>query len=150
MLALASDVEATDRVCTGHRADGRAPKVWPVQYTYRELMRVCQIAEQRDILRGAILFRDGDVGRECYIVVSGRMCIEKHGTVLATLHPSQYFGEICFLDHLNGCDGACDGRRPAARVAQGCVPSADEAGLGSCGEAHLAVAPASCHSLCGT
>ena len=27
------------------------------------------------------------------------MCIEKHGTVLATLHPSQYFGEICFLDH---------------------------------------------------
>ncbi|HCH61570.1 MAG: protein phosphatase [Deltaproteobacteria bacterium] len=67
--------------------------------TYRELMRVCQIAEQRDILQGAILFRDGDVGRECYIVVSGRMVIEKHDTMLATLHPGHYFGEMSFLDH---------------------------------------------------
>lgn len=100
VLALASDAEATDRFVPATAQMDVLRKCGLFQYcTYRELMRVCQIAEQRDILRGAILFRDGDVGRECYIVVSGRMCIEKHGTVLATLHPSQYFGEICFLDH---------------------------------------------------
>jgi len=67
--------------------------------TYRELMQVCQISLQRDVNEGAILFREGDVGRECFIVVSGRIDIEKSATVLASMEPSDYFGEMSFLDH---------------------------------------------------
>jgi serine/threonine protein phosphatase PrpC len=67
--------------------------------TYRELMQVCQISQQRDIEDGAVLFREGDAGRECFIVVYGRIDIEVSGAVLATMRPSDYFGEMSFLDH---------------------------------------------------
>jgi serine/threonine protein phosphatase PrpC len=100
VLTMVGDVGQSDRFVPATAQMDVLRKCGLFQYcTYRELMRICQISHQRDIMEGAILFRDGDVGRECYIVVSGRMSIEKHGTILTVLRPSQYFGEMSFLDH---------------------------------------------------
>jgi len=66
--------------------------------TYKELMQVCQIAQQKDVKAGAVLFQDGDPGKECFIIVSGRIGIEKHDMMLTSIGPSQYFGEMSFLD----------------------------------------------------
>jgi len=99
VLTAVGDVGQVERFVPATAQMDALRKCGLFQYcTYRELMQVCQIAQQRDVMQGAVLFRDGDIGRECYIVVSGRMNIEKHGTVLTTLGASQYFGEMSFLD----------------------------------------------------
>jgi hypothetical protein len=66
--------------------------------TYRELMAVCQIAAQREAPAGTLLFRDGEMGRECFVMVSGEVAIEKSGTRLALLKAGDYFGEMSFMD----------------------------------------------------
>ena len=66
--------------------------------TYRELMRVCQAAEVLDVDAGTGWFREGDLGRECFIIEQGRIAIKKNGVELATLSTSDYFGEMSFID----------------------------------------------------
>jgi serine/threonine protein phosphatase PrpC/CRP-like cAMP-binding protein len=66
--------------------------------TYRELIRVCQVAEQRDIAAGSLLFKEGTVGRECYIIEQGRVSIRKRDVELAVLEVGAYFGEMSFID----------------------------------------------------
>jgi serine/threonine protein phosphatase PrpC/CRP-like cAMP-binding protein len=66
--------------------------------TYRELMRVCQTAEVREVKKGTVLFDEGDLGRECYIIERGRVVIRKKDVELATLTTSDYFGEMSFID----------------------------------------------------
>ena len=66
--------------------------------TYRELMSVCQVAEQRIVPAGSVLFREGEVGRECFVVQSGSVSIRKGDTQLAVMKPADYFGEMSFFD----------------------------------------------------
>ncbi|MFT5686459.1 MAG: serine/threonine protein phosphatase PrpC [Myxococcota bacterium] len=66
--------------------------------TYRELMAVCQFAEQRTVRSGAVLFQEGDPGLECFFIQQGRVRIEKEGTLLTIMGPGTYFGEMSFLD----------------------------------------------------
>ncbi len=74
-------------------------KVDLFQYcTYRELIAVCEIAEQQTVPAGSVLFSEGDTGRACYVVVAGSVHIDKDGTPLAVLRPGDYFGEMSLLD----------------------------------------------------
>jgi len=66
--------------------------------TYRELMKVCQMAESRNVPAGAVLFDEGDHGRECFIIEEGQIVIRKRGQVLGELKPGDYFGEMSFID----------------------------------------------------
>ena len=66
--------------------------------TYRELIRVCQMAESRTVPAGTTLFEEGSHGRECFIIEEGQVLIRKHGQTLATLGTGDYFGEMSFID----------------------------------------------------
>lgn len=66
--------------------------------TYRELMKVCQMAESRTVPAGAVLFDEGDHGRECFVIEEGQVVIRKRGQVLGELKPGDYFGEMSFID----------------------------------------------------
>lgn len=66
--------------------------------TYRELMSICQIAQQRSVAKGTKIFREGDVGREAWFIQSGTVGIQKNNTQLALLRPGDYFGELSFFD----------------------------------------------------
>ena len=66
--------------------------------TYRELMRVCQMSESRQYSASAVLFEEGNHGRECFIIEEGQIVIRKKGQVLAQLGPGDYFGEMSFID----------------------------------------------------
>lgn len=46
---------------------------------------------------GSVLFRQGDEGDRCYLVVEGAMRIERDGVLLATLGPGDIVGEIALL-----------------------------------------------------
>jgi PPM family protein phosphatase len=66
--------------------------------TYRELLRVGQVATERRLQAGEVLFRSGDPGHECYIVQAGSVAIERGGVQLAVAGPSSYFGELALID----------------------------------------------------
>lgn len=66
--------------------------------TYRELMAVCQVAQQLAVEKGTVLFREGEIGRSCYIIQSGTVTIQKNNTQLALVRPADYFGEMSFFD----------------------------------------------------
>ena len=56
------------------------------------------MAESRDVAAGAVLFDEGDHGRECFIIEEGLVVIRKRGQVLGELKPGDYFGEMSFID----------------------------------------------------
>jgi hypothetical protein len=66
--------------------------------TYRELMRVCQMAETRSVPAGSVLFEEGEHGRECFVIEEGEVTIRKQGQTLGVLKSCDYFGEMSFID----------------------------------------------------
>ncbi len=47
---------------------------------------------------GAVIFREGDPGKEMFAVLDGNVDIKKGNVVLATLGPGSIFGEMALID----------------------------------------------------
>lgn len=66
--------------------------------TYRELVQVASGCEAREVPADTTLFREDELGGECFIIESGGVEILRGGVTLATLGPPAYFGEMSFID----------------------------------------------------
>lgn len=66
--------------------------------SYVELVEVLNIAELQAFKAGEIVFREGDAGDALYLVLEGRIRIEKNGVELALLGPGGHFGEMALMD----------------------------------------------------
>jgi CRP-like cAMP-binding protein len=64
----------------------------------RKLERLGMLADEVDVPAGYTLMRQGDIGAEMYVIVSGQVTVERDGTRLNTLGPGDFFGEIALLD----------------------------------------------------
>ena len=64
-----------------------------------ELDLVADIATEVEVPAGAVLFRAGDAGDGLYIVVSGRMRVERGGQEIAVLGRGEVVGELAIMDH---------------------------------------------------
>ncbi len=57
----------------------------------------------REVPRGTVLFREGEPGREMFVVQAGRIRISKRvgeaETALAALGPGEFFGEMSILNN---------------------------------------------------
>ena len=57
----------------------------------------------KEVPRGTVLFREGDPGREMYVLQSGKVAISKKvrdvEKVLATLGPGEFFGEMAIISN---------------------------------------------------
>ena len=57
----------------------------------------------RSFAAGTVLFREGDVGREMYVIHSGKVRITREiqgrTTVLAVLPPGEFFGEMALINN---------------------------------------------------
>src|SRR5688500_8593387 len=57
----------------------------------------------KEIPRGTVLFREGDPGKEMYVVQSGKVAISKKvrdvEKILATLGPGEFFGEMAIISN---------------------------------------------------
>jgi CRP-like cAMP-binding protein len=42
--------------------------------------------------------QQGDIGRECFVLVEGKVKVERNGRKVASLGPGAYFGEMSLLD----------------------------------------------------
>ena len=63
----------------------------------REIEEVGRLAEEVDVRAGHVLMREGDIGREFYVIVRGAVAIDRHGERVRTLDDGDFFGEIALL-----------------------------------------------------
>lgn len=65
--------------------------------TERELLRVMQIAELLGKDPGDVIVREGDVGDQFFVVVTGLVEVRRGDTLLADVAPGEHFGEMALI-----------------------------------------------------
>jgi CRP/FNR family transcriptional regulator, cyclic AMP receptor protein len=65
----------------------------------KELGMVAQIADEIDLPEGKTLMREGDRGREFFVLVDGDAEVRREGSTLNSLGPGDFFGEIALVSH---------------------------------------------------
>jgi CRP/FNR family transcriptional regulator, cyclic AMP receptor protein len=64
----------------------------------RELGRIASLADEVDAPRGKVIVRQGDPGRECFVITDGRARATIRGKGSTVLGPGSFFGEMSLLD----------------------------------------------------
>jgi len=64
----------------------------------RELSGLQRIATPLDVPAGRALTNEGDLGREFFVIVSGKAEATRGNISIATLGPGSFFGEMALLD----------------------------------------------------
>jgi CRP/FNR family cyclic AMP-dependent transcriptional regulator len=65
----------------------------------RGLRRVVRAASEIDEPEGTVLVREGDLGREMYVLVDGYARVTRKNRKVAEMGPGDFFGELAFLSH---------------------------------------------------
>ena len=76
----------------------------------KEIEAVGMLVDEIDVPAGQVLMREGDTGREFFVLVDGTVGIDRGGTRIRTLKSGDFFGEIALLD---------EGPRTATATADG-------------------------------
>ncbi len=63
-----------------------------------DLMALASIAKEKHYTAGASIYETGDAGNAVYVIVDGRVRIEKDGQSIITLGATESFGETSLLD----------------------------------------------------
>jgi CRP/FNR family transcriptional regulator, cyclic AMP receptor protein len=64
----------------------------------KDLQRLAKAADQLHVASGTVLTREGDVGREAFILLEGTAEVRRDGEVVAELGPGAHVGELSLLD----------------------------------------------------
>jgi CRP-like cAMP-binding protein len=64
----------------------------------RSLEQIGKLADEIDVADGTELTREGASGGEFFVILDGKVKVERGGTVLATLGPGEFLGEIALID----------------------------------------------------
>ncbi|MBA2380698.1 MAG: cyclic nucleotide-binding domain-containing protein [Chloroflexi bacterium] len=63
----------------------------------KEMEAVGMLVDEVDVPAGRVLMREGDPGREFFVLVDGSVGIDRGGMRVRTLAPGDFFGEIALL-----------------------------------------------------
>lgn len=63
----------------------------------QELAKIASIADEIDLPEGKTLIREGDAGREFFVLVDGSADVERSGKKVASLGAGDFFGEISLI-----------------------------------------------------
>jgi CRP-like cAMP-binding protein len=65
--------------------------------TRAELAEVTKIADEIDVPEGKVLTREGDRGREFFVLLDGSAVVQQGGRKVNSLGPGDFFGEIALV-----------------------------------------------------
>jgi CRP/FNR family transcriptional regulator, cyclic AMP receptor protein len=74
---------------------GKAPLFTGLSKT--ELAKVASIADEIDLPQGKVLMRQGERGREFFVLLEGEAEVRRNNRKLATRHAGEFFGEIALV-----------------------------------------------------
>jgi CRP-like cAMP-binding protein len=63
----------------------------------RELKLIAQVADEIDLPAGKELTKEGDRGREFFVLLDGNAAVQSGGRSMASLGPGDFFGEIALV-----------------------------------------------------
>ncbi len=66
--------------------------------SYKELVRIMNIAETVEFKEGEVIIREGEAGDAMYVVVTGRVFLHRGDMTMAELEKGQHFGEMALVD----------------------------------------------------
>jgi CRP/FNR family cyclic AMP-dependent transcriptional regulator len=69
------------------------------QCSKRELAEVASIADELDLPAGRELIREGQRGREFFVLLEGEADVTRDGKRIATMKPGDFFGEIALISN---------------------------------------------------
>jgi CRP-like cAMP-binding protein len=64
----------------------------------RHLERLGMLTDEVDVRAGKVLIRQGELGDDLMVIVSGTVTVERDGAKINTLKPGEFFGEIALID----------------------------------------------------
>lgn len=79
------------------QALGRAPLFEGL--SKKDLVELARQTEDLDLPQGTVLCKEGEVGREFFVLVEGEAEVRKRGRKVATLGPGEMIGEIALVEH---------------------------------------------------
>ncbi len=62
-----------------------------------DLQRIAQLVDEVDLPAGHVLMRQGEIGREMFVIASGKVSVERDGKVINELGPGASIGEVALL-----------------------------------------------------
>lgn len=65
-----------------------------------QLAEIDRLADEVHVEAGRVVMRQGDLGQEFALIVSGEADIVKDGETVARIGPGAYFGEVALLDSI--------------------------------------------------
>jgi CRP-like cAMP-binding protein len=80
---------------TKAEALGRAPLFQNL--SKHELGELAKATEDLEVDEGKVLTREGDLGREFFVIVEGDVSVTKDGEEIRALGPGDFFGEIALV-----------------------------------------------------
>ena len=66
--------------------------------TKDQLQQIAALSTEFDARAGQVLAEQGMLGREFFIIIEGTATASRNGILLATLRPTDFFGELALLD----------------------------------------------------
>jgi CRP/FNR family cyclic AMP-dependent transcriptional regulator len=63
-----------------------------------ELVELAKATEDMEVEEGKTLTREGESGREFFVIVDGEVSVTKDGSEIRKLGPGEFFGEIALLE----------------------------------------------------
>ena len=66
--------------------------------SHKDLQRIARASDETEVPAGRVLTRQGETGRECFVVVDGEVKVERNGKKIASLGPGACIGELSLLD----------------------------------------------------
>jgi CRP/FNR family cyclic AMP-dependent transcriptional regulator len=63
----------------------------------QELAEIASIADEIDLPEGKVLIREGDTGREFFVLIDGTAEVTRGGKKVASIGPGDFFGEIALI-----------------------------------------------------
>ena len=63
----------------------------------QELGALAKATEDLEVAEGKTLTREGDLGREFFVIVDGDVSVKKDGNEIRRLGPGDFFGEIALI-----------------------------------------------------
>ena len=67
--------------------------------TDAQLEEVAHLAERVQVGEGEVLAREGRIGREFFLILSGWVAVTQNGRRVNTLGQGNFFGELAVMDH---------------------------------------------------